>query len=287
VTYHHQMLGAVLTHPDRKEVIPLMPEPIQKQDGEAKNDCERNAARRFLEKLRRAHPHLKLIVVEDGLASNAPHVRDLAQYGMHFILGVKPGDHAFLFDEVERARREGRSPWATRKEHGRTYRVSWVWDVPLNEANQDLKVNCLEYEEFDADGKCLKRFTWITDFHITCRNAWTLAQGGRSRWHIENETFNTLKNQGYHFEHNYGHGEQNLSVIFAMLMMLAFLVDQTQQLCSPLFRAVLERLGSKRSLWELQRSHFYHFLFQSMGQLHEAMLYDRCKEIPWPTLDSS
>ena len=60
--------------------------------------------------------------------------------------------------------------------------------------------------------------------------------GGRARWKIENETFNTLKNQGYHLEHNYGHGEQNLSVVLALLMMLAFLVDQVQQLCCPLFQ---------------------------------------------------
>jgi len=287
VTYQHQMLAAVIMHPDLKEVIPLTPEPIQKPDGSTKNDCERNAARRWLQKIRRQHPHLKLIVVEDGLASNAPHVRDLKLYGMHFLLGVKPGDHPFLFNEVERARQEGCSPWLTRKEHGITTQASWVWDVPLNESNQDLRVNFLEYQEYDAKGKCLRHFTWITDFHITHRNAWTLASGGRSRWHIENETFNTLKNQGYHFEHNYGHGQQNLSVVFAMLMMLAFLVDQTQQLCCPLFRAVLGRLGNKRSLWELQRSHFYHFLFHSMRQLYEAILFDRCKEIPWPGLDSS
>jgi hypothetical protein len=33
----------------------------------------------------------------------------------------------------------------------------------------------------------------------------------------DNETFNTLKNQGYHIEHNYGHGEKNLSMMFFML----------------------------------------------------------------------
>jgi len=287
VTYQHQMLAPVIVHPDLKEVIPLAPEPIQKQDGREKNDCERNAARRLLAKIRRQHPRLKLIVVEDGLASNAPHLRDLIEHDMHFILGVKPGDHEFLFRQVEAARREQRSPWRTRKEKGITSRVSWVWDVPLNESNQDLKVNFLEYEEFDAEGNRLKHFTWITDFPITFHNAWTLVRGGRARWHIENETFNTLKNQGYHFEHNYGHGQQNLSVVFAMLMMLAFLVDQTQQLCCPLFRAVLKKLGSKRSLWEKLRSHFYHFLFRSMRQLYQAILFDSCKEIPWPILDSS
>jgi hypothetical protein len=287
VTYEHQMLAAVIVHPGIKEVIPLAPEPIQKQDGSTKNDCERNAARRLLTKIRREHPRLKLIVVEDGLASNGPHVRDLLDCRLHFILGVKPGDHAFLFEQVEAARREGRSPKLQRKQGKVTAEVSWVWDVVLNESNPDLRVNFLEYNEYDAKGKCLKHFTWISDFHITRRNAWVLASGGRSRWHIENETFNTLKNQGYHFEHNYGHGVQNLSVVFAMLMMLAFLVDQAQQLCCPLFRAVWDKLGSKRALWEKLRSHFYHFTFRSMRQLYEAMLYDLAKEVPLPTLDTS
>jgi len=218
VTYEHQMLAAVIVHPDLKEVIPLAPEPIQKQDGSNKNDCERNAARRLLAKIRREHSRLKLIAVEDGLASNGPHVRDLIEYDMHFILGVKPGDHAFLFAQVEAARLEGRSPTLTRKEGNIIREVSWVWDVPLNETNQDLRVNFLAYREYDAEGKCRKKFSWITDLHITHRNAWLFVRGGRARWRIENETFNTLKNQGYHYEHNYGHGQQNLSVVFAMLM---------------------------------------------------------------------
>lgn len=287
VTYEHQMLGAVIVHPDFKEVLPLAPEPIQKQDGSTKNDCERNAARRLLAKIRREHPHLQLIVIEDGLASNGPHLRDLIEHDMRFLLGVKPGDHEFLFAQVETVRREGRSPKMTKKEGGITREISWVWDVPLNEANQDLRVNFLEYRENNAEGKCLKKFTWVTDLHVTHRNAWWLACGGRTRWHIENETFNTLKNQGYHYEHNYGHGQQNLSVVFAMLMMLAFLIDQTQQLCCPLFRAVWKKVGSKRALWEQLRSHFLHFRFRSMRQLYEAMLYDLAKDVPLPTLDTS
>ena len=196
VTYEHQMLGAAIVHPDHKEVIPLAPEPIQKQDGSTKNDCERNAARRLLQKIRQQHPRLKLIVVEDGLSSNGPHVRDLIDHGMHFILGVKPGDHAYLFQQVEAARRAARSPTLRRKVKDITTEVSWVHSVPLNESNQDLRVEFLEYNEYDADGKRIKHFTWITDMHVTLRNAWWFARGGRARWRIENETFNTLKNQG-------------------------------------------------------------------------------------------
>jgi len=282
VTYYHQMLGAALVHPDHREVIPIDPEPIQKQDGSTKNDCERNATRRMLRKVREAHPRLKLIVIEDGLASNAPHVRDLIEYGMHFILGVKPGDHAYLFQKVEEARRDGRSPCLTREKGDVTCEVSWAYGLPLNESNEDVKVDFLEYNEYDKEGTRIKHFTWILDLHVTRQNAWLFARGGRCRWRIENETFNTLKNQGYHFEHNYGHGEKNLSVVFSMLMMLAFLVDQAQQLCCPLFNAVWEKLGSKRALWDNLRSHFRHFRFTSMRMLYEAILYDWCKEAPLP-----
>jgi hypothetical protein len=87
VSYYHQMLGAVIVHPDFSEVIPLAPEPIQRQDGQAKNDCERNAARRWLKQFRKDHPHLPIIVIEDALSPNAPHIRDLRDYHAHFILG--------------------------------------------------------------------------------------------------------------------------------------------------------------------------------------------------------
>jgi hypothetical protein len=80
--------------------------------------------------------------------------------------------------------------------------------------------------------------------------------------------------------HNDGHGKQNLSVVFAMLMMLAFLVDQPQQHSCPLFQANLKNAGSRRLLWERLRSHSCHFVFQSMRELLEAMLHDRVKEMP-------
>ena len=287
VTYQHQMLGAAIVHPDHKEVIPLAPEPIQKQDGSTKNDCERNAAKRLLRKIRQEHPRLKLLVVEDGLASNAPHIRDLVELGMHFLLGVKPGDHAFLFDRLTEAFEQDRVTTMSWKEGEVTCEIAFTHKLPLNESNQDLLVNFLQYTEYAADGHRRKHFTWVTDLRIARGNARQLVRGGRARWKIENETFNTLKNQGYQFEHNFGHGQQNLSVVFAMLMMLAFLVDQTQQLCCPLFRAVWKKLRTKRALWDNLRSHFRHFVFTSMQHLYEVILHDLAKELPAPRLDTS
>lgn len=287
ITYYHQMLGAVLVHPNRKEVVPLAPEPIIKQDGNAKNDCERNAAKRLLARIRQEHPRLPLIVIEDALASNGPHIRELKRFNMHFILGVKPGDHGFLFDKVIAGFEDGRVTEVTWREGDVTCSLAFLNGVVLNESNPDLLVNFLQYSEYGADGHRHRHFSWITDFTIDRQNARTLVRGARSRWKIENETFNTLKNQGYHYEHNFGHGEENLSVVFAMLMMLAFLVDQAQQICCSLFRAVLAKLGSKRSLWENIRSHFQHFVFQSMQHLYEVILHDLAKNLPAPRLDSS
>src|SRR4029434_5902782 len=121
-----------------------------------------------------------------------------------------------------------------------------------NASRADVRVNFIEYWEIGQD--TVQHFSWVTDVRVNKRNVYQLMRGGRARWKIENETFNTLTHQGYNVEHNYGHVEQNLSVVFATIMMLAFLVDQTQQLCCALFQAVWAKLGSKRRLWERMRA---------------------------------
>jgi Transposase DDE domain len=287
VTYRHQMLGAALIHPDQRAVIPLMPEPIVKQDGTSKNDCERNAAKRLIVKLRQDHPHLKLIVTEDSLSSNAPHIEVLQEHNLHYILGVKEGDHAFLFQQVAAAEQAGRVTSYDREdpETGIHQHFRFVSDVPLNESNADLRVNFLEC--WETVNSQVQHFSWVTDLCVTKGTVYQIMRGGRARWRIENETFNTLKNQGYHFEHNYGHGYQHLSVVFAVLMMLAFLVDQVQQLCCPLFQAVWAKLGSKRRLWERMRALFYDYALDSMRHLFEALWYGWKKTAPIFAVDSS
>jgi hypothetical protein len=287
ITYYHQMVGAAIIHPDFREVIPLMPEAIVKQDGTTKNDCERNAAKRLIAKLREDYPCLNLIVTEDGLSSNAPHIETLQDHRLHYILGVKEGDHAFLFDQVRAAEQAGRVTWHDKPDRGSdiVHRFRFVNQVSLNAANPELLVNFLEYWEINGDK--VQHFCWVTDLRLTPRKVYKIMRGGRGRWKIENETFNTLKNQGYHFEHNYGHGQQHLSTLFATLMMLAFLVDQVQQLCCPLFRAVWTKLGSKRRLWERMRSMFEEYDLASMRELLEALFYGVKKPRPIFAIDSS
>jgi hypothetical protein len=287
ITYCHQMLGAALIHPDKREVIPLMPEPIVKQDGSEKNDCERNAAKRFVSKFRQDHPNLNVIVTEDSLSSNAPHIETLREHDMRYILGVKEGDHAFLFKCVAEAEQAGRVTYYERHDRlrGLHHRFRFVCDMPLHESNAAVRVNFIECWE-TLKGK-VQHFSWITDLRVNKGTVYRIMQGARARWRIENETFNTLKNQGYHFEHNFGHGYEHLSVVFAELMMLAFLVDQVQQLCCPLFQAAWAKWGSKRLLWEKMRALFFDYALASMRQLLEALVYGLKKSAPTLATDSS
>ena len=287
VSYAHQMLGAALIHPDKREVIPLMPEPIVRQDGTEKNDCERNAAKRLITKFRQDHPAFKVIVTEDSLSSNAPHIEMLQGHEVHYILGVKAGDHAFLFQQVAQAEQAGRITYYERGDanKGVHHRFRFVSDMSLNASNAALRVNFLECWE-TTQGK-VQHFSWVTDLRLNKGTVYRLMQGARARWRIENETFNTLKNQGYHFEHNFGHGYQHLSVVFAVVMLLAFCVDQVQQLCCPLFQAAWAKWGSKRLLWEKMRALFYDYALDSMEHLFQALYYGLKKSAPVLDIDSS
>ena len=282
ITYYHQMLGAVLVHPEHREVFPLAPEPILRADGAKKNDCERNAAKRLLRDVRREHPHLKLLVVEDALASNGPHIELLRSLDMRFVLGVKPGDHKHLFQWVDTT--PGTRTVETVDAGGVSRRYRYLNGAPLNDTHFDLEVNFLECRE-TRPGKREQRFSWVTDLKITEANAEALMRAGRARWRIENETFNTLKNQGYGFEHNFGHGKQHLATVFAQLTMLSFLIDQVQQRCCTLFRAAREKEGRSKYLWERLRGLFLEFFIPDWEVLYRAIAFGhhRTELVPFNT----
>lgn len=266
-TYYHQILQAALVHPDIKQVIPFAPEPIKKQDGAKKNDCERNAAKRLLDDMRREHPKLSITILADALYGNTPFLTELIKHGMHYIIGVKPGDHAWLFDYISNHQCQRHE---LTDEAGYCHQFRFINDVPLNESNEDCRVNFIEYTEISPKGE-RKTFTWITDFTLSQDNVFAIMRAGRSRWRIENETFNTLKNQGYQFEHNFGHGYKHLSHVFAMLMLLAFCMDQIQEMACKHFQKALRRVKRRSYLWKRVMSVFFNFVIKSWESLYDGI----------------
>jgi len=270
-TYYHQMLSAAIVHPNHRQVFPLAPEPIQQQDGEVKNDCERNAAKRLISRIRRDHPRTQFIIVEDGLASNGPHIQALKKYGFSYILGAKPGDHKSLFNQLKADAETQAYMQTDAKSHRHYFR--YLNDVSLNATQPDLKVNFLEYTETDASGKQVYHSSWVTDFILSTENLMKIMRAGRARWKIENETFNTLKNQGYRFEHNFGHGKQHLANVMGYLMHLAFLIDQIQQASCAVFQEVSKVIKYKTHIWARQRSIWESFEIPDWETAYRALAY--------------
>lgn len=144
-------------------------------------------------------------------------------------------------------------------------------DVSINKSSPDCKVNFLEYIQQIGDKKTT--WTWVTDIAIERTNVVQIMQAGRARWRIENETFNTLKNHGYEFEHNFGHGHKNLSLVLATSMLIAFAVDQIMALTCSLFQKARKRLFNAREHWLTMRYFFKTFYFSSAEEFVSALAH--------------
>jgi hypothetical protein len=277
-TYYHQVLAGAIAHPEQRQVIPLCPEIISMQDGAEKNDCERRATQRFLTALKKEHPRLAATIVSDALSANAPQINEIKAFGYHFIINVKPGSNKSLFDFIGGLE----LPEVHITKGKNNYIFRYINNVPLNDTKDAPLVNFLECKATEVNGKRVteKIFTWVTDHEITKNNVYLIMQGGRARWKIENETFNTLKNQGYQFEHNFGHGKKNLMTVFAYLMLLAFLIDQIQEAACGLFQAALQKMLSRRALWDKIRCYFNTYLINSWEDLFRAITQSLGVAIP-------
>ena len=160
---------------------------------------------------------------------------------------------------------------------GRTIIHQWKNDVPLF-SNIKFRVNyfCKKTITINEDGtEHCRTESWVTDMKVNQENVELFVQGAKTRWKIENECFNTLKNQGYEVAHNYGHGEDHLALNFYLLTLLAFTLHQIAELCDNFFQACRKKAGSKKSLWEKLRSFINSAIFESWEQLLKYFLkYD-------------
>jgi hypothetical protein len=266
-TYYHQSFQGAIVHPEKNIVIPFCPESISKEDGKEKNDCESNAVKRFFENLRREHPHLKLVATADNIGANGPYIQAALDNKISYLIIAKPSGNKSLFDFISGMKLER---YEFTKE-GIQYSFEYVNKVPLNDTYPDLLVNFFQYEETNLQTGEKKQCSWITNIKITINNVFKLMKAGRAKWKIENETFNTLKNQGYCFEHNFGHGNKNLTSVFAMLMILAFFIDQAQELLCTYFQEALKKAGRKIRLWEKMIELFKTYLIMSWEDFYLAI----------------
>lgn len=268
IRYHHQILQAAIVCPGMRQVIPLSPEAVQNSDGQDKQDCEINAGKRMLKKIRKAHPKLRIVIGGDSLYSKQPFITELKANRMSFVLAAKPNDHKSLFQWVQELRDMGQTQSLSFTDlNKRLHHYEWVNEVPINANPNSHLVSFFEYR-LVVNGKATYHNSWITDFTVDSDNVVELVKAGRARWKIENETFNTLKNQGYHIEHNYGHGKLNLSYNFFLLNLLAFFMHQIFELSDPLYqRCRTEKFTSRREFWNQLRCTIRILIFENWEQI--------------------
>jgi hypothetical protein len=279
--YHHLVVGATLVRAGSHRVLPLDVEEVRNSDGTEKQDCEINAGKRLLGRVRREHRQLTAIVTGDDLYAHEPMVQQLQQNRFPFVLVAKPESHPELFEWVRMLEQRGGS------EHGQwhegpacqrrffDYRIAR--QVPLSAALQTW-VTFVEVWETNRSGERVYHNSFITDLDVDGENVAVVVQIGRSKWKIENEQFNVHKNHGYELEHNYGHGQQTLSMIFYLLNLLAFVAHAIVEMGDRLYQQCRAQ-ESRRELWNALRTLMNRVLVESWSDLLRFYLAD---DVPSP-----
>jgi hypothetical protein len=255
----HVVVAATVTRAGSHAIVPLDVEEVRHTDGQQKQDCELTAAKRLVKRLRAEHRQLPVCIVGDDLYGHEPFIAELRARRMRFVLVAKPTSHVALFEQLEEREQRGecvRGTWEEGTAHCRcSFEYRSAADVPLTRTGVE-RVNFLEVWERRPDGTVGYHNSWVTDLALMPETVAPILGIGRSRWKIENEQFNVHKNHGYEVEHNYGHGQQTLSMVFYLLNLLAFLAHKLLEFGDRLYQQC--RAGeSRRGLWTLFRSAFY------------------------------
>jgi len=269
VHFRHTVVSATLVKAGSHRVLPLDVEEVRNSDGQAKQDCELNAAKRLRARVRQDHPRLPLVVLGDDLYGHEPFVCQLRAERLHHVLVWKPTSHPELYkwvEEIEALRGCEYGRWqegpACRRRFF-TYRVAR--SVPLS-ASHRVWGTCVEVWEHNRAGEPVYHNAWFTDLEVDEDNVRTVIWMGRSRWKIENEQCNVHKNHGYELEHNYGHGQQTLSMVFYMLNLFAFIAHMILERGDRLYQRCLATT-SRQELWHTLRTTMRMILVGSWVQM--------------------
>lgn len=276
VTYCHTALTPVLVKPGLDKVIPLAPEFVRPQDGAEKQDCELNAAKRWLADWGDEYSSLGVTLLGDDLYCHEPFCREALNRGFGFILVCKPASHAIVYEWLAFLHRSNavntvvRRRWTGQRREIDTYR--YAESIPLRDGDEALLVSWCELTTTDESGQVLYHNAFATSLALDDRRVLEVVAAGRSRWKIENENNNTLKTKGYHFEHNYGHGQQYLSSVLASLIILAFLVHTVLEWMDNQYLLLRRKLPSRKRLFSDIRTLTSYLCFESWDALMKFML---------------
>src|SRR4030088_2029742 len=244
---YHSMLAATVVAPGHAKIVPLMPEFIAPQDGAEKQDCERNAGKRWFDKHHARLAPLRPIYLGDDLFACQPIAAMVKDNGGDFIFTAKESSHTALYDFIKGAEAFRHDEKVRKAKTTDTFRYRWFEAVPLRDGKDAMLVNWIGFEIIDAKRRVKYSMAWVTSLPVTKQNVAEIVACGRTRWKIENEGFNVMKNHGYEFEHNFGHGQRFLAMMLASLNLLAFAWHTLLELLEPPWIAAREAAAKRTS----------------------------------------
>jgi hypothetical protein len=270
---YHTLLAATLVAPGHNRVLPLMPEFITPQDGAEKQDCERNAAKRWLQRHGGRMSQLRPVYLGDALFSCQSLAEAVLATGAEFLFVCKKDSHKTLYEYVNGAPLDERTVTERRPgKHSLTYHYRWIEGVPLRDGKDALAVNWIGVSITNAQGKTTYDGAFVTSLPVTADNVVEVAGCARARWKIENESFNVLKNHGYHLEHNFGHGKQHLAQLFVLLNLLAFAFHTVCDSVEKLWQEARAVLGTRKGFFSDMHTITAYLLFPDWHALCSAMV---------------
>jgi len=269
--YFHSFLGATLVAPGHKQVLPLPPEFIVPRDGAEKQDCERNAAKRWLARHGATVAHLRPIYLGDDLFACQPIAADIHRAGGNFILTCKPASHQTITEYLQGAELQEHRQTVCKRGKRTTTVYRWLSALPLRATEDAMTVNWFSIETFNAKGKRTYYNSFVTALAITAGTVAELAACGRARWKIENETFNVLKTKGYNLEHNFGHGKETLANLLVTLNLLAFAFHTAAYLAVLAWRDAVIARGPTYRFFEHLRTITTYVVFQDWHHLLQSI----------------
>ncbi len=271
IEYFHAFLGASIVAPGHKQVLPLPPEFIAPRDGAEKQDCERNAAKRWLARHGATVAHLRPVFLGDDLFACQPIAAAIHDAGGNFILTCKPSSHKTIAEYLQGAELQEHRETVCKRGKRTTTVYRWLDAVPLRATDDAITVNWFSIETFNARGKRTYYNSFVTDLPITRDTIAELAACGRARWKIENETFNVLKTNGYNLEHNFGHGKQTLASVMVTLNLLAFAFHTAAYLGVLAWRTAVIARGPTYRFFEHLRTITVYVVFEDWPHLLQSI----------------
>jgi hypothetical protein len=274
--YSHSLVAPLIVAPGENRVIALEPEFISPQDGAEKQDCELRAAERWLKRNATRFAPGTVTLLGDDLYCHQPFCELLVGYQFHFAFTCKPDSHPALYQEVELLGKAGGVHEVTERQwhngHTQVWRYRYANRVPLRADTRPLYVNWCEVMISDeASGAAIYHNTWATDHVLDDQTLDQFVTAARTRWKSENENNNVLKHYGYHLEHNFGHGGQNLAMVLVMLNLLAFLFHTVLDLCDEQYRQVRFQLATRQTFFNDLQALTRYFYFPDWQALISFM----------------